>query len=210
MLQEPPKPYLSPAEYLEIERAAETRSEYLDGEMLLRESGNWPHNVILGNLIGELVGQLKGRTGHVCVTGQRIRVLGTGLYTYPDLLVVSGQALCEDEWDDTLLNPSLILEIFSPTTEAYDRGDKFYHYREIPALSEYVLVSQAEPRIDQFLRQDEEHWLYTPTPGRERSVSLASIGCELRLEEIYDKVVFSKKAPREPVGPAETSMDRRV
>ncbi len=135
MVQAPPKPYLSPAEYLEIERAAETRSEYLDGEMLLRESGNRWHNLILGNLIGELGGQLKGRPGAVLLTGQRVRVLETRLYAYPDLLAVTGEARCEDECDDTLLNPSLIFEIFSPTTEAYDRGKKFYHYRKIPTLS---------------------------------------------------------------------------
>jgi Uma2 family endonuclease len=190
MDQAPPKPYLSPEEYLAIERAAETRSEYLDGEMFLRESGNRWHHLILSNLIGELGGQLKGRPGTVLLTGQRVRVLETGLYAYPDLLAVTGEARCEDECDDTLLNPSLIFEIFSPTTEAYDRGEKFYRYRKIPTLAEYVLVSQEEPRVEQFLRRDEEHWLYTPTAGRERSVSLASNGCELRLEEIYDKVVF--------------------
>ena len=191
MTQAPTKSYLSPAEYLAIERAAETRSEYLDGEMFLRESGNWWHNVILGNLIGELGSQLKGRPGPVLLTGQRVRVLETGLYAYPDLLAVTGEARCEDEYDDTLLNPSLIFEIFSPTTEAYDRGKKFYHYRKIPTLAEYVLVSQTEPRIEQFLRQDEQHWLYTPTAGRERSVSLDSLQCELALEGIYNKVVFS-------------------
>jgi Uma2 family endonuclease len=190
MGQAPPKPYLSPAEYLAIERAAETRSEYLDGEMFLRESGNRWHHLILSNLIGELGSQLKGRPGAVLLTGQRVRVLETGLYAYPDLLAVTGEARCEDECDDTLLNPSLIFEIFSPTTEAYDRGEKFYHYRKIPTLAEYVLVSQEEPRVDQFLRQGEERWRYTPTAGRESSVSLTSIGCELRLAEVYDRVLF--------------------
>lgn len=159
MVQAPPKPYLSPAEYLAIERAAETRSEYLDGKMFLQESG-------------------------------RVRVLETGFYTYPDLLVVSGEVRCEDEWDDTLLNPSLILEILSPTTEAYDRGEKFHHYRKIPTLAEYVLLSQTGPCVEQFLRQEGGTWLYTVTSGHRRSVSLASIGCELRLKEIYDRVIF--------------------
>jgi Uma2 family endonuclease len=119
-----------------------------------------------------------------------VRVPETGLYTYPDVIVVCGEPSFEDENVDTLLNPVLIVEVLSPTTESYDRGKKFDGYRTIASLAEYVLVSQTEPRVEQFFRQDGEHWLFIATHGRERSISLASVQCELALEEIYDKVAF--------------------
>jgi Uma2 family endonuclease len=190
MVQAQPKPFLTPEEYLEIEREAETRSEYLDGEMFAMTGGSYFHNVILGNLVGELRQKLKGRSGTVCPNDQRVRVPETGLYTYPDIVVICGDPVFEDEGVDTLLNPLLIVEVLSPTTEAYDRGKKFEGYRTIPTLAEYVLVSQHKPLIEQYLRQDGQHWLLTATSGRERSVSLSSIRCELELAEIYDKVAL--------------------
>jgi Uma2 family endonuclease len=190
MVQAQPKPFLSPEEYLAIEREAETRSEYLDGEMFAMTGGSRPHNLIVTNLARELSLQLKGRPCEVYTNDQRVHIPETGLYTYPDVVVACGEPHFEGESVDTLRNPILIIEILSPSTEAYDRGKKFDSYRTIPSLAEYVLISQIEPRIEQFLRQDGEHWLFTPTSGRERSISLASIGCELRLEEIYERVVF--------------------
>jgi Uma2 family endonuclease len=188
MVQAQPKPFLTPEEYLEIEREAETRSEYLDGEMFAMSGGSREHNLIVTNLVRELSLQLKRRPCEVYSSDQRVRVPETGLYTYPDIVVVCGDPLFEDEAVDTLLNPLLIVEVLSPTTEAYDRGKKFEGYRTIPTLAEYVLVSQREPLVEQFLRQDGQHWLFTATSGRERAVSLASIQCELALAEIYDKV----------------------
>jgi Uma2 family endonuclease len=190
MVQAQPKQFLTPEEYLEIEREAETRSEYLDGEMFAMTGGSYFHNVILGNLVGELRQKLKGRSCTVCPNDQRVRVPETGLYTYPDIVVICGDPLFEDEAVDTLLNPLLIVEVLSPTTEAYDRGKKFEGYRTIPTLAEYVLVSQHKPLVEQYLRQDDQHWLLTATSGRERSISLASIQCELGLAEIYDKVAL--------------------
>lgn len=188
MVQAQPKPYLSPEEYLACERQAETRSEYLDGEMFAMTGGSYRHNVILGNLVGELRQQLKKRPCTICPNDQRVRIPETGLYTYPDIVVVCGEPRFEDESFDTLLNPVLIVEVLSPTTEAYDRGKKFESYRTIEALAEYVLVSQNEPRVEQFLRQDGQHWLFTATAGLDRSLSLSSLQCELALAEIYDKV----------------------
>jgi Uma2 family endonuclease len=195
MVQAQPKPFLSPEEYLAIERESETRSEYLDGEMFAMSGGSRQHNLIVTNLIRELSLQLKQRPCEVYSTDQRVRVPETGLYTYPDISVVCGEPSFEDENVDTLLNPVLIVEVLSPTTESYDRGKKFDGYRTIASLAEYVLVSQHEARVDQYLRQDGEHWLFTATHGRERSISLASIQCELALEEIYDKVAFPDYPP---------------
>ena len=191
MAQAQPKPFLSPEEYLALERKAEIRSEYLDGEMFAMSGGSYRHNVILGNLIGEIRQQLKGRSCTVCPNDQRVRIPETGLYTYPDIVVICGEPRFEDEEPDTLLNPMLIVEVLSPTTEAYDRGKKFEHYRRIASLAEYVLVAQDQPRVEQFLRQDSEEWLFRTGTGLEASVSLPSIQCVLALAEIYDKVAVA-------------------
>jgi Uma2 family endonuclease len=182
------RPYLTPEDYLAVERQAEGRSEYFDGEMFAMTGGTYRHNVILGNLVGELRQQLKRRPCTVCPNDQRVRVPATGFYTYPDVVVTCGEPRFEDETLDTLLNPRLIVEVLSPTTEAYDRGKKFEHYRTIDSLAEYVLVAQDAPRVDQFLRQDGNLWRFTSTSGLDGAVSLSSIEVELALAEIYDKV----------------------
>jgi Uma2 family endonuclease len=194
MVQAQPKPFLSPQEYLAIERESETRSEYLDGEIFAMSGGSRQHNLIVTNLARELSSQLKRRPCEVYTNDQRVHIPETGLYTYPDIVVVCGEPSFEDEGVDTLLNPVLIIEVLSPTTEAYDRGKKFDGYRTIASLKEYVLVSQHEARVEQYLRQEGGPWGFISTVGRERSVALASIQCELALEEIYDKVVY----PGEP------------
>jgi Uma2 family endonuclease len=187
MAQPCSRPSLSPKEYLAIERQAETRSEYLGGEMLATAGGSYAHNVIVGNLIGEIRQQLKGRPCTVCPGGQRVLVPEVS-YTYPDIVVVCGDPRFEDKHFDTLLNPVLIVEIVSPTTEAYDRGKKFHLYQKIESLVEYVLVAQDENRVERFLRRENNQWLLTPSMGLESTVSLTSIQCALPLAEVYDKV----------------------
>lgn len=182
--------YLTPEEYLAIERQAETRSEYLDGEMFAMTGGSRWHNLIVTNLSRELSSRLKERPCEVYSNDQRVRIPATGLYTYPDLVVTCGEPRFDDEQLDTLLNPTLIVEVLSPTTEAYDRGKKFEHYQSIESLSTYVLVSQAAPRVEHFLRQEDNRWLLTVVTGLEGVVVLPSIQCELRMAEVYDKVVF--------------------
>jgi Uma2 family endonuclease len=179
---------ISPEEYLELERHAETRSEYLEGEVFAMTGGSFGHNVIVGNLVGELRQQLKGRSCTVSPSDLRVHIPATGLYTYPDVVAVCGEPRFGDREIDTLLNPILIIEILSPTTEAYDRGKKFEHYDTIESLAEYVLVSQETPRVEQYVRQDGGHWLFTATSGLDGKVVLPSVGCELSLAEIYHKV----------------------
>jgi Uma2 family endonuclease len=184
------KPHLTPEEYLAVERHAEIRSEYLDGEMFAMTGGSLQHNLIVSNLIRELSLQLKKRPCQVYPSDLRVHVPATGLYTYPDVIVVCGEPQIEDQHLDILLNPTLIVEVLSPTTEAYDRGKKFEHYRTIESLAEYLLVVQEEPRVEQYLRQDGNRWLLTAMAGLEGSLALPSIQCELSLAEVYDKVTF--------------------
>lgn len=184
------KLHLTPEEYLAIERQAETRSEFVDGLMVAKPGGSLRHGLIVANLVAELSSQLKGLPGIVCACDLRVHVPATGLYTYPDIVVVCGEPRLEDQFFDTLLNPTLLVEVLSPTTEAYDRGKKFEHYRTIETLAEYLLIAQDEPRVEQYLRQEGNRWLLTAMAGLEGSLALPSIQCELALAEIYDKVSF--------------------
>jgi Uma2 family endonuclease len=183
-------PRMTPEEYLAIERQADTRSEYLNGEMFAMNGGDRWHNLVKTNLSGELSMQLKGRTCEVYSSDQRVHIPATGLYTYPDVVVVCGEPRFEDGLLDTLLNPKLIVEVLSPTTEAYDRGEKFEHYQSIDSLMEYLLVNPARSRVEHYLRQDGNHWFLTVLESLDATLALTSIQCHLALAEIYDKVVF--------------------
>src|SRR5437667_7846427 len=137
------KTHLSPEEYLALERKAPVRSEYLDGDMVAMSGGSREHNLIVTNIVRELSNQLKGRPCEVYPSNMRVKVSATGLYTYPDV-VVCGKPQFEDANVDTLTNPTLIAEVLSDSTEAYDREAKFGHYRKIDSLLEYLLVSQEQ------------------------------------------------------------------
>jgi Uma2 family endonuclease len=186
-----PKPYFTPAEYLAIERSATERSEYVDGEIVAMSGASREHSLIASNTIRELSLQLKRRPCEVHANDLRVFIPAAHLYTYPDVLAFCGEARFEDTLCDTLLNPTVIIEVLSPSTEAYDRGKKFELYRSIPSFREYLLVAQDEPRVEQFTLQAEGRWIFTATAGLDGTVTLSSIACELAMTEIYDKVVFT-------------------
>jgi Uma2 family endonuclease len=182
--------HISPEEYLGIERKSEIRSEYLNGEMFAMVGASREHNLIVANLTREITQQLKGKPCELYPTDMRVRIPATGLYTYPNVVVVCGEPLFEDEHVDTLLNPTLIIEVLSESTESYDRGKKFSHYQTVSALVEYLLVAQDEYRIEQFVKQPDGHWLYSDARSPEGSLELASIQCVLALKEVYDRVAL--------------------
>ncbi|CAN5691016.1 Uma2 family endonuclease [soil metagenome] len=178
-----PDRLLTPEEYLAIERAAETKSEYFAGEMFALAGASRRHNRIVANLIIELGNQLEAGPCEVYPSDMRVKVAESGLYTYPNVLVVRGEPELED--DDILLNPRLILEVLSPSKEAYDRGRKFEHYRRIPSLAEYLLVAQDSHRIEQYTRQDGERWLLTEVRGPNGVVRCETVACELNCARVY-------------------------
>ena len=182
------KTHLSPEEYLALERKAEIRSEYLDGDMVAMSGGSREHNLIVTNIVRELSTQLRGRPCEVYPSNMRVKVSSTGLYTYPDVVVVCGEPQFEDAIIDTLLNPTVIVEVLSDSTESYDRGAKFGHYRKVASLIEYLLVSQHESRIEQYVRQPEGPWLRSQAAGAKGQIELPSINCTLALSEIYERV----------------------
>ncbi len=183
-----PKTRLTPEEYLAAERDAEYKSAYLDGEILAMTGASRGHNLIAVNIVGELRQQLRGRPCELYTSDMRVRTPSTGLYTYPDVVVVCGEPQFEDDYVDTLLNPTLIIEVLSASTEAYDRGRKFGYYRIIESLSEYLLVSQDEYRIEKYVKQADGRWLLSDYRTPEEAVELPSIQCTLALSEVYDKV----------------------
>lgn len=183
-----PKTHLTPEEYLAIERKAEYKSEYFNGEMFAMAGASERHISIVANLMYILVGQLRGRPCKAYSNDMRVRVSPTGLYTYPDVVVVCGPAQFADDQKDTLLNPTLIVEVLSESTKDYDRGGKFEHYRTLTSLSEYVLIDQDKYHVEHFVRQPENRWLLSETNLLADTVHLSSIDCDLALTEIYDKV----------------------
>ena len=189
------KPFVTPEEYLRLERAADYKSEYYAGEIFSMAGGSPTHSVIIASAIGELCNRLKG---HRCVpydSNLRVFVASTGLYTYPDASVICGPLELVPGHDDMITNPPLTVEVLSDATEAYDRGKKFAHYRTLPSFAEYVLVSQKEPLVEVFFRMADGTWQLTPARGREASVRLQSLGVELRLAEVYDRVEFPERVP---------------
>ena len=184
-----PRIRLTPEEYLALERKAEAKSEYLNGEMIPMPGVSRWHSLIATNVMVDLGTQLHDRPCEVH-HDLRVKVSPTGLYTYPDVVVVSGQSIFEDAYIDTLPNPTLVFEILSKSTESYDRGEKFAHYRSVESLGEYVLVSQDNCRIEQFLRQSDGKWLYTETTDPNETIELSSIACRLSVSRVYHRIEF--------------------
>ncbi len=186
-----PKPHLTPAEYLKLERSAEQKHEYHDGELFAMGGASRAHALIVTNLVATLVGQVRGHRCSVYSNDLRVKVSRTGLYTYPDVVIACGEQRFDDEHEDTLLNPVVIIEVLSPSTESYDRGKKFAHYRTLASLQEYVLVAQDEPRIEQYVRQPDGNWLLHESGNLADEVVLPSVGCTLTLADVYAEVPLS-------------------
>ena len=183
--------YLTPGEYLAFERKATTKHEYLLGEIVAMSGASFTHNFITGDIFGELREQLKGRKCKAATSDMRVKVSGTSSYFYPDVVVFCGEPLAEDNQFDTLLNPTVIVEVLSPSTEAYDRGEKFAHYQQLASLQEYVLVSQDKVHVEHYLRQGSQ-WVLTEFQELDDVMPLVSIACELRLRDIYSRVDLSE------------------
>lgn len=182
------KPTLYTAEaYLTLERAALYKSEFHDGQIFAMTGASREHNLITVNITAALHQQLKGRPCEAYINDMRVKAAMAHSYHYPDVAVVCGGAQFEDGHFDTLTNPTVLIEVLSPSTEAYDRGGKFSNYRKIGSLQEYVLVAQDQAYIERYTRQ-QESWLLTEMVGLDAVLELTCIGCTLALREVYDKV----------------------
>ena len=183
-----PIPYMSEEEYLEFERNSEIKHEYFDGEIFAMSGASEAHNLIVANVIITLGNQLKKKPCRLYPSDMRLKIERTKLYTYPDVMVVCGDRKFGDKEKDMLLNPDVIIEVLSDSTENYDRGKKFEHYRRIASLKEYVLISQNIPKIERFLKTDHRRWILDETDDEHPEIILESVGCSLNHNEVYDKV----------------------
>lgn len=199
-------------EYLALERASQERREYLDGQIYLMAGESPAHGTICTNLTIEVGSQLKGTPCRAFSKDTKVRsgpipksrYGAQALYSFPDLVVVCGEPQFLDEHRDVLINPKVIIEVLSPTTEAFDRGEKFARYREhLDSLTDYVVVAQSMPLVEHFARQSNGEWVIAATAtDLSGSVVLISIGCTLRLSEVYDRIVFL--APPDEYGSLDT------
>lgn len=178
------------AEYLAAERKAPYKSEYINGRVDAMAVASRAHVLICGNLIREIGNQLRGRPCETYGSDMRVKVLRTGMYTYPDVAALCDEPRMEDGQFDTLLNPAVIIEVLSPSTESYDRGEKFAHYRRLDSLREYVLVAQTLRRVEHF-RREGDSWVLTEISEPEGKLVLSSLGCAVKLADIYDRISFS-------------------
>jgi Uma2 family endonuclease len=185
-----PNTYLTPEQYLDIERKADYKSEYYEGGMFAMSGAKEAHNLVAVHLLRQLDTKFMGRPCRVYGSDMRVRIKTAGLYTYPDAVAVCGEPVFLDDQRDTLLNPSLLVEILSPSTEAYDRGRKFEHYKTLESLREYLLIAQDRIHADLYTRQADGRWLLTSADRLEDRLTLESVGAEVSLADLYEKVEF--------------------
>ena len=188
-----PKTYISADDYLRQERLAETRSEWIGGEVFAMSGASWNHNLICTNIQASLHTQLRAGPCRVVGSDLRVKVNPTGMYTYPDVVLVCGKPELEDTSLDTLLNPSVIIEVLSPSTESFDRGAKFAHYRHLASLRHYLLVAQDAPYIEHYARQG-SHWILTEVSGLTSTLALTDPAVSLNLVDVYDRVELDESS----------------
>lgn len=180
--------FVSPEEYLRLERQSEYKSEYLHGEIFAMTGASRKHNLIAVNTASSLNQQLRGRPCEAYVSDMRVKVAASGLYTSPDIVVVCGEPKFEDDYLDTLLNPTVLFEILSRSTERYDGIAKSDYYRTLESLTEHLLVAQDEVRVEHYSKQADGQWSLSDLHSIAGVIELESIGCSLALRDVYDKV----------------------
>ncbi len=184
------KPLLTPAEYLAFERTSETRHEYVAGELVAMAGASRAHNLIQLDTATSLNLQLRSRGCDVYPSDMRVKIGPLGIYTYPDITIVCGESELEDSEQDTLLNPTAIIEIFSPSTERYDHDLKFRRYQLIPSLRHYLLIAQDEPRVEHYTIGHDGELRLRVCRGVDTVVDLPALGCRLPLADIYARITF--------------------
>lgn len=183
----------TPEEYRQLEETAEFRSEYHEGEILPMSGGTINHNRITRNLVGVFGNLFQGKPYEVFMNDLRLWIPRHQRGVYPDVMVIEGQPLFTEGRQDEVLNPLLIVEVLSKSTKGFDREDKFRFYRSIPQFCEYVLIDQYEFLVEQFLKTESGQWLFQDYEGDAATVSFTSVGIEMSMSDIYERVIFESK-----------------
>jgi Uma2 family endonuclease len=187
--------YTTEEEYLALERSSPTKHEYYAGRIYAMTGAKEPHNLISGNLVATFHSQLRRKPCRVYSSDMRVKILKTGLNTYPDVAIICGQPQFTDTVRDTITNPIVLIEILSASTERYDRGMKFEHYRTIDTLRDYILVAQDHCHIEHFARQEGGLWIFQEATDISTELYISSIECAVKLEDVYEKVDFEEGPP---------------
>lgn len=185
-----PKTYFTEDEYLALERETDYRSEYYRGEIFAMAGASNEHNLIVNNLNFHLFTHLRGRGCRMYTFEMRLRINATRLYTYPDGMIVCGKSLYADEHVDTIVNPLILIEVLSDSTESYDKGKKFDHYRQVPTVQEYILISQDIPQIERRVRVSDTEWRLQVYDGLEAVLPLEAIDTSITLAQVYLDIEF--------------------
>jgi Uma2 family endonuclease len=183
----------SPEEYLAFERQSLERHEYLDGDIYAMVGASKQHLKIQANIAAYLLPKLESLDCWIFTNDARIRPQTSKAYFYPDLVIQCEEESYEDEFEDSILNPTIIIEILSPSTKNFDRGEKFVRYQTIPSLQSYVLVSQDSPLIERFDREGKT-WVYHRTEGLDAVVEMAAVQCTLPLADVYRRITFNQSS----------------
>jgi len=192
------KIFYTPEEYLTFEREAETRHEFVDGTIYQMAGESLAHSQICINLAGEVRAKLKGTNCQALSPNMKVRAESKGMFAYPDLTIVCDEPLFHDRQRDVLINPKIIVEVLSPSTQRYDQTKKFFRYRkELPGLTDYILIYQNAPFIEHHEKLPDERWAHNVAEGIDNILRIASIETELSLSEIYDRVEFEEEKPEE-------------
>ena len=182
--------YYSPEEYLELEEAAEFRSEYHEGEIIPMTGGTPNRNQIGGNFYAAILAAFRGQPYRVFMSDLRLWIPQRKIYTYPDVIVASRPLELLEGSKDTITNPLMIAEVLSKSTESYDRGKKFEHYRTLPTFQEYILIDQYRMHVDQFSKTEDGRWLFSEYDGEAAVLSLTSVQFQIALTDIYQEIEF--------------------
>jgi Uma2 family endonuclease len=180
----------TPDEYLALERQSEIRHEFLDGTVYAMAGESLAHSTICFNLAGTLHPQLRSGNCQGLSPNMKVRAGEAGLYAYPDLAIFCGEAIFHDKHRDVLLNPTVIFEVLSRSTQTYDRGEKFERYKSIETLRDYLLVSQDRAHLEHYSRNPDASWSHAELDGPGAALTLDSINCRVPLADIYDRIDF--------------------
>ena len=187
--------YLTLEDYFQLEEQTSIKYEYYRGRVYAMTGASIQHNLIVSNVLAQLYAQLQTSSCRVFPSDLRVKVEQSGLYTYPDISVVCGSPELTTDRPDTITNPQVLCEVLSPSTEHYDRGGKFEHYRTITSLQEYLVVAQRRPHVELYVRQSEGRWLLLDFHGLDQSITLHSLECTLKLADIYAYCTFADQPP---------------
>lgn len=191
MIAQVEKVYYTPEEYLTLEDQAEERNEYINGEIIPMTGGTTNHNKLAGNFYRAFPLNINGQDYDIYINDVKLWIPAYQVYTYPDIMVIRGEAIYQKERATVVTNPCLIVEVLSQSTQNYDRTDKFKFYRSLPSLQEYILISQTSYYVEQFIKNNENQCLFNVYEGAEAKLNLQNIDLSIPLETLYHKVDFS-------------------